>query len=182
MSLRRINFRQNTFVNACAALVFIFAVSGVAAVAPATAQNVEAVQVQNASWFTGRHGGWWGEERPMADRCGARMDHVVERMDDHARDEVTFTQAEETAWLGLLEAVRQSGAALQVFCSKLDEARTDDEASAPARLALAEEGVMVGLKMLQTIRPAFDSFYAALDSEKRQKLDDLVNHRHGGWH
>ncbi len=49
MSLRRINFRQNTFVNACAALVFIFAVSGVAAVAPATAQNVEAVQVQNAS-------------------------------------------------------------------------------------------------------------------------------------
>ncbi|MEQ9519418.1 MAG: Spy/CpxP family protein refolding chaperone [Parvibaculum sp.] len=184
MSLRKINFRQNIFVNACATLIFILAVSGVAAVAPATAQNAETAQVQNASWFGGRSGwgGWWGEDRSMAQRCGDRMDHVVERLDDHARDEVTFTAEEEAAWNGLLQSIRDSGVTLQSFCSKLDAAHADEKASAPERLALAEEGVVAGLKMLQAVRPAFDNFYAALDSEKREKLDELANHHHGGWH
>lgn len=190
MSLRKISFRQNMFVNACATLMFVTAVSGVAAVAPATAQNAivaqaaapgaEARLAEKTSWF-GRHGGWWGEDRTMAERCGARMDHVVEEMDEHTRDEVTFTAQEEAAWNGLLTAIRASGADLQAFCAKLDEAEADETATAPERLALAEEGVTVGLKMLQTIRPAFDNFYAALDAEKRAMLDKFANHRHG-WH
>ena len=50
-------------------------------------------------------------------------------------------------------------------------ARAADAAPATERLAMAEEAVAVGLKTIQTIRPAFDAFYNTLDAEQKEMLD-----------
>jgi LTXXQ motif family protein len=171
MSHRPTPLSQSMTVNTFAATVFAVVVSVVAVVAPA---NAEDATVQNASWFG------WGERTAVA-RCERGVDHFVEEMMEHAEEEVEFTSTQQAAWDDLIVAVRQGGSEVTAFCGKVDEARNADAAPAPQRLAMAEEAVAVGLKTIQTIRPAFDAFYNTLDAEQKELLDGAANHRRRGW-
>jgi LTXXQ motif family protein len=165
------SLNHSVIVNTCAAFIFAVTVTAVAAVGPATAQDA---QVQNASWFG------WGE-RTAAARCERGVDHFVEEMMEHAEEEVEFTSTQQAAWDDLIAAVRQGGSEVTTFCGKVDAARAADAAPATERLAMAEEAVAVGLKTIQTIRPAFDAFYNTLDAEQKELLDGATNHRRRSW-
>lgn len=171
MSHRPSPLTQSMTVNTFAAGVFALVVAILAIVGPANAEDAE---VHNASWFG------WGE-RTAAARCERGVDHFVEEMMEHAEEEVVFTSTQQAAWDDLIAAVRQGGSEITTFCSKVDEARAADAAPAPERLAMAEEAVAVGLKTIQTIRPAFDAFYNTLDAEQKELLDGAANHRRRGW-
>lgn len=171
MSHRPAPLSQSMTVNTFAAGVFAVVVSILAVIAPA---NAEDATVQNASWFG------WGE-RTAAARCERGVDHFVEEMMEHAEEEVEFTSTQQAAWDDLIAAVRQGGSDVTAFCGKVDAARAADAAPAPDRLAMAEEAVAVGLKTIQTIRPAFDAFYNTLDAEQKELLDGAANHRRRGW-
>ncbi len=171
MSHRPAPLIQSMKVNTFVAGVFALVVSVLALVAPA---NAEDATVQNASWFG------WGE-RTAASRCERRVDHFVEEMMEHAEEEVEFTSTQQAAWDDLIAAVRKGGDDITSFCGKVDEAHSADRAPAPERLAMAEEAVAVGLKTIQTIRPAFDAFYNTLDAEQKELLDGAANHRRRGW-
>jgi len=171
MSHRPTPLSQSMTVNTFAATVFAVVVSVVAVVAPA---NAEDATVRNASWFG------WGDRTAVA-RCERGVDHFVEEMMEHAEEEVEFTSTQQAAWDDLIVAVRQGGGEVTAFCGKVDEARNADAAPAPQRLAMAEEAVAVGLKTIQTIRPAFDAFYNTLDAEQKELLDGAANHRRRGW-
>ena len=170
MSHRPAPLNQSMTVNTFAAGVFAIVVSILAVVAPA---NAEDATVQNASWFG------WGE-RTAAARCERGVDHFVEEMMEHAEEEVEFTSTQQAAWDDLIAAVRQGGSEVTAFCGKVDVARAAGAAPATQRLAMAEEAVAVGLKTIQTIRPAFDAFYT-LDAEQKELLDGAANHRRRGW-
>ncbi|AWZ03146.1 LTXXQ motif family protein [Rhodobiaceae bacterium] len=171
MSHRPAPLSQSMTVNTFAAGVFAVVVSILAVVAPA---NAEDATVQNASWFG------WGE-RTAAARCERGVDHFVEEMMEHAEEEVEFTSTQQAAWDDLIAAVRQGGSEVTTFCGKVDAARAADAAPATERLAMAEEAVAVGLKTIQTIRPAFDAFYNTLDAEQKEMLNGAANHRRRGW-
>ncbi len=171
MSHRPSPLTQSMTVNTFAAGVFAIVVAVLAIVGPANAEDAE---VQNASWFG------WGE-RTAAARCERGVDHFVEEMMEHAEEDVVFTATQQAAWDDLIAAVRQGGSEITTFCGKVDEARAADAAPATERLAMAEEAVAVGLKTIQTIRPAFDAFYNTLDAEQKELLDGAANHRRRGW-
>lgn len=177
MSHRPKSLTQSLAVNSCAAFIFAIVVSALAAVAPATAEEVP---VQNASWFSGP-GSWWGEPTSAAAHCEQRIDHFVEELVEHADEEVTFTSTQQAAWEKLIAAVRTGGAEVTIFCGQVDEARSAERAPATERLAMAEDAIAVGLKTMQIIRPAFDEFYETLDAEQRAMLDGVANHRRRGW-
>jgi hypothetical protein len=166
------SLNHSVIVNTCAAFIFAVTVTAVAAVGPATAQDA---QVQNASWFG------WGEPSSAAAHCEKGVEHFVEEMREHADEEVEFTATQEAAWNDLIVAVRQGGADITSFCGKVDAARSTGAAPATARLAMAEEAIAVGLKTIQTIRPAFDAFYNTLDAEQKELLDGATNHRRRSW-
>lgn len=171
MAHRPAPLNQSMTANTFAAGIFAIVVSILAVVAPAKAEDAT---VQNASWFG------WGE-RTAAARCERGVDHFVEEMMEHAEEEVEFTSTQQAAWDDLIAAVRQGGSEVSAFCGKVDAARAADTAPAPDRLAMAEEAVAVGLKTIQTIRPAFDAFYNTLDAEQKELLDSAVGHRRRGW-
>lgn len=168
---------QSLIVNSLATLVFVTIVSAVAFVAPATAQNAP---VQNASWFSS-HGGWWGSPTTAAEHCEEGIDGFVEELVEHADDEVSFTTKQQASWDDLIAAIRTGGMEITTFCTRVDEARDAGPAAAPERLAMAEDAISVGLTVMQTIRPAFDTFYATLDAEQKEMLDNVANHRRRGW-
>ncbi|MCE7998464.1 MAG: Spy/CpxP family protein refolding chaperone [Rhodobiaceae bacterium] len=160
MAHRPAPLSQSMTVNTFAAGIFAVVVSVLAMVAPA-----------NASWFG------WGD-RTAVERCERGVDHFVEEMTERAEDEVTFTSTQQAAWDDLIAAVQEGGKEITTFCAEIDEARAAERAPATKRLAMAEQGMTVGLKAMQIIRPAFDAFYDTLDAEQKEMLD---GHRRRGW-
>lgn len=180
MSFQPRSLFHSLVVNTLASLVFLVTVTAVALVAPASAEEAD---VETVSWFGG-HGGWWGEPMSAAHHCESGVDRFVGRLTEHAEEEVEFTATQQAAWDDLIAAIRTGGEGVTRFCARVDEARQTERAPAPERLAMAEEAVSVGLKTLQTIRPAFDAFYATLDPEQKELLDNAGRHHRGGgwWH
>lgn len=168
MSNRPTPLNQSMTVNTFAAGIFAVVVSVLAVVAPA---NAEDATVQNASWFG------WGERTAVA-RCERGVNHFVEEMTERAEEEVTFTSTQQAAFDDLIAAVQEGGKEITTFCAEIDEARAIEGAPATARLAMAEQGMTVGLKAMQIVRPAFDAFYNTLDTEQKDMLD---SHRRRGW-
>lgn len=168
---------QSLIVNSVATLVFAMVVSAVALVGPAAAEDA---QVQNASWFSS-HGGWWGAPTTAAEHCKEGIDGFVEKLVEHADEEVTFTTKQQASWDDLIAAIRTGGIEITTFCARVDEARNAGPAAAPERLEMAEEAIVVGLSVMQTIRPAFNAFYVTLNAEQKEMLDRVANHRRRSW-
>ena len=116
-----------------------------------------------------------GEE--FSHLCSEHRDKRIGRAVSFVEAFVDFTPEQDQAWDRLTATVRQSSAAIGESCSQLTDG--DGPTGLPQRLARLETMMTVGLEVIHTIRPAFDTFYATLDERQKQAIDQLMSHRRG---
>jgi hypothetical protein len=86
--------------------------------------------------------------------------------------------------LRLTDAQRTAFEALRTASAKAEETMAANcprefPRDASKRMALMEQRMETMLAAIKTVRPAFDAFYATLDTEQKTQLD---NFGPGGWH
>ena len=123
------------------------------------------------------HGGWMHGRRGFSHLCSEHRDKRIGRAVSFVEAFVDFTPEQDQAWERLTAAVRESSAAIGETCSQLTDG--DGPADLPQRLARLETMMTVGLEVIHTVRPAFDTFYATLDERQKQAIDQLMSHRRG---
>lgn len=115
-----------------------------------------------------RHGGMGHMCSP---KRGARYDTMIAFIDSFA----DLTPEQTEAWKQLTSAVDESRAKLDATCDQMKEAGRPS--TAPERMARMETMMSAGLEAVQTVRPAFDSFYVTLDDEQKKAIDRMMKRR-----
>lgn len=138
--------------------------------APSYAAGVVARHVH----FAGR-GHRHGHARGLAMICSERRDQRIADALAFVEGFANFTPEQAAAWAGLTETIRAGSASIGAKCAELEEAGSPK--TAPEGLARFEALATTGLDILQSIRPAFERFYATLSDQQKEALDDLVTHR-----
>jgi len=143
-----------------------------------------AAQGPGAGGGHGGHGGWGpgmmmgpgmmgrGGFGPMM--CNPRAAGLAEWRMDRIENATRPNETQKAALDELRAASTKAADLVASACPK------EVPASAPARLALAEKRAQAMLQAVQTVRPAFDAFYAALDAEQKARLD-AAGPRRWGW-
>ena len=115
-----------------------------------------------------RHGGMG---MMCSSKRGARYKTMVSFIDSFA----SLTPEQAAAWEQLTSAIDESNTKLDATCEEVKEAGRPK--TTPERMARMEFMMSAGLEALQTVRPAFDNFYAQLD-DKQKKAIDRMNKGH----
>lgn len=137
--------------------------------------------MQMAQWGGhggGHHGrGMMGGMGPLGHLCGPNR---VERLEDAISFVNTFiklTPEQTTAWNTLAETLRSAATKVGTTCDQMREAGRP--ATPPDHLARMETMLTTGLDVLREVRPAFDAFYATLDDNQKQVLNELLERGRG---
>jgi len=126
-------------------------------------------------WGHERHGHGYGHDGP----CGGRATYMIERMDRFMGHAMDFNDKQEAAWKDVVKTADTAREKVQETCKDRDAFT----GTAPERLARVETMMSAGLEAVKEVRPKFDTFYATLTDRQKQRLDDMMDHRHhGGWH
>jgi periplasmic protein CpxP/Spy len=109
--------------------------------------------------------------------CGKRHGKRMERMTNVIEGLMTFTPPQQTAWNDLKTAMNDGKASMEKAC---ESAKSEDKPkTAPERMARMEAMMTTRLGALQTVRPAFDTFYGTLSDKQKSAIDGLVTRGHG---
>jgi len=113
--------------------------------------------------------------------CGSARGEKIEAVMARVESELTFTPAQESAWTAFGAAVRDGETIIDAHCAALEEAGRPE--TTPQWLARADSFLTTGTQVLQVVRPAFDDFYAALDTGQQAEIDKMArkrgrHHRH----
>lgn len=132
--------------------------------------------MHNKARFGGRH---WGQGQGGfgGKFCGKRHGKRMERMTNLIEGLMTFTPPQQTAWDDLKTALNDGKASMEKACEAVTGA--EKPKTAPERLARMEAMMTTRLGALQTVRPAFDTFYGTLSEKQRSAIDGLMNRGHG---
>lgn len=106
--------------------------------------------------------------------CNPRAAGLAEWRMDRIERATRPTEAQKTTLNDLRTASTKAAELIAAACPK------EPPATATARLAMAEKRAQAMLQAVQTVRPAFDAFYAALDAEQKARLD-AAGPRGWGW-
>lgn len=123
----------------------------------------------HARWGKGGHPGF-------GRFCGKRREARTERMIAFVEGLMTFTPAQEAAWNDLTKSVRDGNKSMDETCESLKQ-DADAPTSATERLARMETMLAAGLKIVQSIRPKFDRFYATLSDKQKRAFDSFAHRR-----
>ncbi|MEQ9639036.1 MAG: Spy/CpxP family protein refolding chaperone [Alphaproteobacteria bacterium] len=125
----------------------------------------------------GPHG--WGARggHGIARFCTADRDGRLDDMLGFADSFLRLDDNQRPAWDGLAQSLRGANTRIDAACAELGDGIG---ASAPARLAAVETLLGTGLDIVKQVRPAFDGFYATLDDDQKQALDQLMDRRRRG--
>ncbi len=137
---------------------------------PAFMGAMHKARFEGGRWGRG-HGGFGGKF------CGNRASKRMERMTTLIEGLMTFTAPQQTAWNDLKTALNDGKASMEKAC----EAAKNGEKpkTAPDRLARMEAMMTTRLGALQTVRPAFDTFYGTLNDKQKSAIDGLMTRGHG---
>ncbi|MHA1113684.1 MAG: Spy/CpxP family protein refolding chaperone [Alphaproteobacteria bacterium] len=114
----------------------------------------------------------------------------LDRIESVVENFVSFTPEQDAAWKNLSAAMRAAHAERQAACETMraddmrDGGKGDEQreqarpATAPDRLARMESRLEAGVAAVRGIRPALDAFYATLNEDQREALDEMMGHRH----
>jgi hypothetical protein len=117
------------------------------------------------------HGAGHGLMHLCSERRGERLSDLVAFVESF----VDFTPEQTGAWSTLTAALDAGSARIGTACAELETAGRPE--TAPERLARLETLLAAGLDAVREVRPAFDGFYAALDSDQQAALDRMAMHR-----
>ncbi len=133
---------------------------------------------QPSAHAAGRHRNWWRGRagRRFHSLCGERYNERLEWLADYAEDELKLTEPQRQAWADVVAALKDGDGMLAAICEQADGGGAPD--GAPAEFARIEGIMTVGLKIVQTVRPAFDGFYQTLDVAQRKDVDRLITRGH----
>jgi hypothetical protein len=106
--------------------------------------------------------------------CNPRAAGLAEWRMDRIENATRPNETQKAALDQLRTASTKAAELIAAACPK------EAPATAPARLEQAEKRAQAMLQAVQTVRPAFDAFYAALDAEQKARLD-AVGPRRWGW-
>ncbi len=121
-------------------------------------------------WGRG-HGGFGGKF------CGKRHGKRLERMTTLIEGLMTFTPPQQTAWNDLKTSLNDGKTSMEKACETVKNG--EQPKTAPERLARMETMMTTGLGALQTVRPAFDTFYGTLNDKQKSAIDGLMTRGHG---
>lgn len=141
-----------------------------AAGGPAFMGAMRKARSEGGRWGRG-HGGFGGKF------CGNRAGKRMERMTSLIEGLMTFTAPQQTAWNDLKTALNDGKASMEKACETAKNA--EKPKTAPERLARTEAMMTTRLGALQTVRPAFDTFYGTLNDKQKAAIDGLMTRRHG---
>lgn len=123
---------------------------------------------QDGRRWGGGHGGKF---------CGKRSGKRMERMTTLIEGLMTFTPAQQTAWNDLKTAANDGKESMEKACETVKSG--EKPKTAPERLARMEAMMTTRLGALQTVRPAFDTFYGTLSDKQKSAIDGLMTRGHG---
>lgn len=106
--------------------------------------------------------------------CNPRFAGLAEWRVDQIERAVKPTDAQQATLKELRVASTKAVEALTAACP------TDLPRTAGERLAFMEKRMEAMLQAVKTVRPAFDAFYASLDSDQKARLD-AAGPRRWGW-
>ncbi|MDJ0948973.1 MAG: Spy/CpxP family protein refolding chaperone [Alphaproteobacteria bacterium] len=129
--------------------------------------------VMMAGTLASAHNDW--REDKLARFCGPERGVWITRAMDKAREEIKPTEAQLPAWNSLNEAVQAGDRQVAERCEEIKAAGRPT--SPPERLARAEVMMATGLSVIETVRPAFEDFYAVLSDDQKAAADELTHHR-----
>ncbi len=109
--------------------------------------------------------------------CGKRHGKRLERMTTLIEGLMTFTPQQQTAWNDLKTALNDGKASMEKACETAKNG--EKPKTAPDRLARMEAMMTTRLGAIQTVRPAFDTFYGTLSDKQKSAIDGLMNRGHG---
>jgi hypothetical protein len=141
---------------------------------PGYAQEMSAMPAHFGGWRHGGHHGW-RHGGGMRHLCGEGRDQRIDGFVELVESFVTFTPEQGEAWQGLVAAVRTSSASIDAACAEL--AGAGPPRTAADKLGRLETMLAKGLDVVQQVRPAFDTFYATLNDQQKQAIDDLASRR-----
>lgn len=138
-----------------------------AAGGPAFMGAVHKARYDGRRWGRG-HGGKF---------CGNRAGKRLERMTTVIEGLMTFTAPQQTAWNNLKTALNDGKASMEKACETAKNG--EKPKTTPERLARMEAMMTTRLGALQTVRPAFDTFYGTLNDKQKSAIDGLMTRGHG---
>lgn len=123
-----------------------------------------------------RHAGMMGGPPGMAAAlCHPHRDALLAGVIAYGEKRLDITPAQSEAWNRLTTALRAGGTRAEQSCAA---ARPEDRpANSTERLARMETRMGDGLAIVQTIRPAYEAFYATLSDAQKKTLEDMLSHR-----
>lgn len=138
-----------------------------AAAGPAFMGTMHKARQDGRRWGRG-HGGRF---------CGKRHGNRLERMTTLIEGLMTFTPPQQAAWSDLKTALNDGKASMEKACEAAKE--VEKPKTAPERLARMEAMMTTRLGAIQTVRPAFDTFYGTLNDKQKSAIDGLMTRGHG---
>jgi hypothetical protein len=110
--------------------------------------------------------------------CAVDVNFVTQRMADGLATRLTLTDAQKPALNDLRAAAVAAATEAKKSCGQ-----PQDTATAPGRMALAQQRLQMAGTALATIKPKLDAFYAQLNDEQKKTFDKMGPHGgrgHGG--
>jgi LTXXQ motif family protein len=164
--------------------IAVLAATGAASAEPPAAADksgAPAAQGAGPGWGPGfmmgpgmmRGGGMWGSR--FGGACDPRFAGMGEWRIGEIERAIQPTEAQRAALADLRAASAKAADALKSACPR------EIPQTSVQRMAFMEKRMEVMLEAIKTVRPAFDSFYAALSDEQKARLD-YVGPRRGDWH
>ncbi len=118
------------------------------------------------------HHAWQPRGQPRFARwCAENSDERVDGLITLVEGRLSLNAEQQTAWQPVTEALRAGGLRIGAACNSLTSEGVP--ATSPEKLARAESWLSVGLATVQQLRPPFEHFYAGLNAEQQQTLNDL---------
>jgi hypothetical protein len=164
-------------------LASVAGLSIVAVSAAPAGPNMTGIEAAGGPGFMGamhkarQEGRRWGHGGIGGKSCGKKHGKRMERMTGLIEGLMTFTSPQQTAWNDLKTALNDGKASMEKACESVQS--EEKPKTAPQRMARMEAMMTTRLGALQTIRPAFDTFYGTLSEKQKSAIDGLMTRGHG---
>jgi len=164
-------------------LASVAGLSIVAVSAAPSGPNMTGIEAAGGPAFMGamhkarQEGRRWGQGGFGGKFCGKKNGKRMERMTGLIEGLMTFTPPQQTAWNDLKTALNDGKASMEKACESVQS--EEKPKTAPQRMARMEAMMTTRLGALQTIRPAFDTFYGTLSEKQKSAIDGLMTRGHG---
>ncbi len=123
-----------------------------------------------------RHPGMMGGPLGMfAAACNPHRDAMLAGAIAYGEKRLDITPAQTESWGRLTTALRAGSARAEQSCAAAKP--EDGPVTSAERLARMENRMGDGLAIVQTIRPAYDTFYATLTDAQKKTLEDMLSQR-----